>query len=89
LLKVKALKALFNVVILFTQKFINKKEEIPIISQPKINVIQLPAHKRVTIDKTNNFNKNIKYIIFTSYLMYTILYAYAATLIAMVNILKL
>lgn len=60
LLKVKALKALFKVVILFTQKLINKKEEIPIISHPKINVIQLPAHTSVIIDNTNNFNKKIK-----------------------------
>lgn len=60
LLKVKALKALFSVVILLTQKFINKNEEIPIISHPKIKVIQLPAHTKVIIDNTNSFNKNIK-----------------------------
>ena len=62
-------------VILLTQKLINKNEDIPIISHPKTNVIQLPAHTNVIIDNTNNFNKKIKYIILTSNRIYTILYA--------------
>ena len=55
LLKVNALNALFNVVILFVQKLIKRKDVIPISSQPNNKVTQLPASNNKIIDNTKNF----------------------------------
>lgn len=89
LLKTNALKAHFNVKILLVQKLINKNEVIPINSQPKINVIQLPAHTNKIIESTNIFKKKIKLIIFNSFLIYEKAYKYTPVLIQIVKKLKL
>jgi hypothetical protein len=54
------LKALLSVVILLAQKLIKIKEVIPINSQPKIKVIQLPAINNRIMDSTKNFKKKKK-----------------------------
>ena len=66
LLNVNALKALFNVVILLVQKFINKNELTPINSHPNIKVTQLPAHNNKIMDNTKLFKKKKKFIKFNS-----------------------
>ena len=85
LLNVKALNALFNVVILFVQKLINKNDDTPISSHPKINVTQFPAHNNKIIDKTNIFKKKKKFIIFNSNRIYEYVYKYTLKAIIAVN----
>ena len=69
LLNIKALNALLSVVILLFQKFINKKEVTPIISQPSTKTNQFEAHKRVIIESTKDFKKIINKTILGSFLI--------------------
>jgi len=70
LLKVNALNADFNVVVFVTQKLIRKKDVKPINSQPKNNIMVLPADNRNTMlttkDNKNNKNRSVR----GSYLKY-------------------
>jgi hypothetical protein len=68
LLKLKALKAAFKVPTRATQKFIKKKDVIPISSQPKNKRTKLPAVTSITILITNKFKKTSKRSTSGSYL---------------------
>jgi len=70
LLKVKALNADFNELILVDQKLISKNEVIPIISQPKNKTKKLPLITSITILITNKFIKRDNLSIIGSYLKY-------------------
>jgi hypothetical protein len=64
------LNAAFNVPILVAQKLIKKNEVKPIISQPKNNIIVLPAKTKNTILITKVFNNRINLSTKGSYLKY-------------------
>ena len=59
---------------LVLQKFIKKKEVIPINSQPKNIVKKFPANTKIIILKTKEFNQNIKFDSSASPLKYVNVY---------------
>lgn len=69
-MKLKALKAAFNVETLLTQKLIKKKEVKPIISQPKNKLIRLPELTKKIILIINKFNNTSNRSTNGSYLKY-------------------
>jgi len=64
------LKAAFKVEILFTQKFIKKKEVKPMSSQPKNKLIKLPEHTKKIILIINKFSRTNNRSTRGSYLKY-------------------
>lgn len=70
LLKLNALNAALRVPIRATQKFIKKKEVIPINSQPKKRTIKLPAVTKITMLITNKFKNTSSRSTSGSYLKY-------------------
>ena len=67
LLKTKALNAALSVPTLVDQKFIKKKEVIPIISQPKYKTTKLAAKTNITMLITKESINKISRLVFGSY----------------------
>ena len=88
LLKENALKADFSVAVLLVQKFIKKKDVKPINSQPKNNIIVLPAETKKIILITNESKNNINRSTKGSYLKYEKAYIKTNSAIVDVNRIK-